>query len=157
MVRELEGGLDGRGLRIALVVSRFNEPITLRLLQGARQALRDHGVADDHVTVAWVPGSFEIPLVAKRLAESHQFDAVVCLGAVVKGETAHFQHVADQAAQGIAAVAREARVPVTFGVLTTYTWEQAEARAGGEQGNKGAEAALAAIRMADLMRRLGAE
>jgi 6,7-dimethyl-8-ribityllumazine synthase len=152
----LEGGLDGRGLRIALVVSRFNEPITVRLLEGARQALRDHGVADDDVTVAWVPGSFEIPLAAKRLAESHQFDAVVSLGAVIKGETAHFEHVAEQAAQGIAAVAREAGVPVTFGVLTTYTWEQAEARAGGEQGNKGADAALAAIRMADLLRRLGA-
>jgi 6,7-dimethyl-8-ribityllumazine synthase len=153
-VREVEGGLDGRGLRVGLVVARFNEEVTTRLLDGALSALGEHGVSQEQITVAWVPGSFEIPLVARKLAESARYDAVVCLGAVVKKETAHFEYVSDQTATGIAAVGRETGVPVLFGVLTTYTQEQAMERSGGREGNKGYDAAVAAIRMADLLRRL---
>ena len=157
MVRELEGGLDGKGLRIGLVVARFNEEVTARLLDGALSALGEHGVSQDQITVAWVPGSFEIPLVARKLAESARYDAVVCLGAVIKKETAHFEYVSDQASTGIAAVGRETGVPVLFGVLTTYSQQQALERSGGKEGNKGYDAAVAAIRMADLMRRLEAD
>jgi len=152
MVRELKGHLQGRGLRIGIVVSRFNEPVTSRLLQGAREGLSAHGVRDEDVTVAWVPGSFEIPLVAKRLAQRGDFDAVICLGAVIRHETDHYRYVAEQAARGIADVGRETGVPVIFGVLTTDTEEQAMARAGGKEGNKGYDAALAAIEMANLLR-----
>lgn len=156
-MRELEGGLDGRGLRVGLVVARFNQEVTARLLDGALSALGEHGVSQDRITVAWVPGSFEIPLVARKLAESARYDAVVCLGAVIKKETAHFKHVSDQVSTGIAAVGRETGVPVLFGVLTTYSQQQALERSGGEEGNKGYDAAVAAIRMADLMRRLEAD
>lgn len=156
-MRELEGGLDGRGLRVGLVVARFNQEVTARLLDGALSALGEHGVSQDRITVAWVPGSFEIPLVARKLAESARYDAVVCLGAVIKKETAHFKHVSDQVSTGIAAVGRETGVPVLFGVLTTYSQQQALERSGGKEGNKGYDAAVAAIRMADLMRRLEAD
>ena len=156
-MRELEGGLDGRGLRVGLVVARFNQEVTARLLDGALSALGEHGVSQDRITVAWVPGSFEIPLVARNLAESARYDAVVCLGAVIKKETAHFKHVSDQVSTGIAAVGRETGVPVLFGVLTTYSQQQALERSGGKEGNKGYDAAVAAIRMADLMRRLEAD
>ena len=154
---ELEGELRGEELHIALIVSRFNDSITSRLLGGAREALRDHGVKEADTTVVWVPGAFELPLMAQRLVDTERYDAIICLGAVIKKETAHFEHVASQAAAGIAAVARENGVPVIFGVLTTYTHQQAEARAGGDQGNRGHDAALAAIRMADLLRRLDAQ
>lgn len=154
MVREYRGGLSGQGLRIGVVVARFNDFITSKLLEGALSALRQHGVLDDDVTVSWVPGSFEIPLVARTLALSGKVDAVLCLGAVIRGETAHFDHVAGQTASGIARASLESGVPVIFGVLTTDTVEQAINRAGGKAGNKGYEHAVAAIEMAHLMRQL---
>ena len=151
MSRELQGGLRGEGLRIAIVVARFNDFITSKLLDGARAALNRHGVADDGVTVVSVPGSFEIPLAAKKLAESGDHHAVICLGAVIRGETDHYEHVAGEAAKGIAAASLASGRPVIFGVLTTDTLEQAINRAGGKQGNNGYAAGLAAIEMANLM------
>ena len=153
---ELQGGMNGEGLRIGIVVATFNEFITLKLLDGAQAALARHGVRDDDVSVASVPGSFELPLVAKKLAESGQHDAVICLGAVIRGETDHYEHVAGEAAKGIANVGLNSGVPVIFGVLTTDTLEQAINRAGGKQGNNGYGAGLAAIEMANLMRALDA-
>ncbi|HWC31929.1 MAG TPA: 6,7-dimethyl-8-ribityllumazine synthase [Actinomycetota bacterium] len=146
-----EGEISGRGRRIATVVSRFNDVVTSRLLEGALTALRRHGVADDDVVVAWTPGAFEIPLAAKALAASGEFDAVICLGAVVRGETAHFDYVAGEAASGVQRVALETGVPCIFGVLTTDTLEQALDRAGGKHGNKGWEAASSALEMAGLL------
>lgn len=145
-----EGSFDGRRLRVAVVAGRFNETIGKRLLAGALDCLRRHGVADDAVTVAWVPGAFEIPSVATRLASSGEFDAVVCVGAVIRGETPHFDYVASHAARGIGEASVRTGVPVTFGVLTTDTTEQAAERSGGKLGNKGFEAAQAAIEMANL-------
>jgi 6,7-dimethyl-8-ribityllumazine synthase len=139
------------GRRIAIVVSRFHEHVTSRLLEGAIAGLRQHGVADDAVDVAWVPGAFEIPLIAQRFASTNAYDAVICLGAVVRGETAHFDLVAGEAARGIAAVARETGIPVIFEVLATETLAQAEARAGGARGNRGWDAAGSALEMADLL------
>jgi len=139
------------GRRIAIVVSRFHEHVTSRLLEGAIAGLRQHGVADDAVDVAWVPGAFEIPLVAQRFASTNAYDAVICLGAVVRGETAHFDLVAGEAARGIAAVALETGIPVIFEVLATETLAQAEARAGGDRGNRGWDAAGSALEMADLL------
>ena len=141
-------------MRLAVVVSRFNEVVTSRLLAGARTAIERHGVREEDVDVAWVPGSFELPLAARRLAESRRYDAVVCLGAVIRGETPHFEYVAGEAARGIADAARDTGVPVIFGVLTTDTLEQALERAGGKTGNKGYDAAVNAIEMANLLRRL---
>ena len=152
-----QGELSGAGLRIAIVVSRFNEPITSRLLAGAREALARHDVRDDDVDVAWVPGAFELPLVARKLAETRRYDAVVCLGAVIRGETPHFEYVAGEAARGIGQVSRDTGVPVAFGVITPDTMDQAEARAGGKKGNKGHDAALNAIEMANLLRLLGSD
>jgi 6,7-dimethyl-8-ribityllumazine synthase len=146
-----EGRLDAGGLRIALLASRFNETITKSLLEGAVSALRRHGLDDDSITIAWVPGAFELPLAAKRLAASGEYDAVVCLGAVIRGATAHFDYVAGQSAAGVARAALDTGVPVIFGVLTTETIEQAIERAGTKLGNKGFEAAVAAIEMANLM------
>ena len=151
---ELQGGMNGEGLRIGIVVATFNEFITSKLLDGAQAALARHGVRDDDVSVASVPGSFELPLVAKKLAESGQHDAVICLGAVIRGETDHYEHVAGEAAKGIANVGLSSGVPVIFGVLTTDTLEQAINRAGGKQGNNGYGAGLASIEMANLMRAL---
>jgi 6,7-dimethyl-8-ribityllumazine synthase len=149
-----QGELQGAGLRIGVVVSRFNEVVTARLLSGARSALERHGVRDEDVDVAWVPGAFELPLVARRMAESRRYDAVVCLGAVIRGETPHFEYVAGEAARGIGQAARETGVPVSFGVITPNTLEQALDRAGGKVGNKGYDAAVNAIEMANLMRQL---
>ena len=149
-----EGRLDAGGLRIAVVVSRFNEMITKALLDGALSGLRRHGLDQEDVTVAWVPGAFELPLAAKRLAASGEFDAVICVGAVIRGSTAHFEHVAGQAAAGAARAALDTGVPVVFGVLTTDTIEQAIERSGTKAGNKGFDAAVAAIEMADLLRQL---
>ena len=156
MTRELHGSLDGSGLRVGIVVATFNDFITSRLLEGAKSALSAHGVRDDDVTVASVPGSFEIPLVAKKMAESERYDAVICLGAVIRGETGHYEHVAGEAAKGIANVSVSTGVPVIFGVLTTDTIEQAIERAGTKAGNKGWEGALAAIEMVNLRRALEA-
>jgi 6,7-dimethyl-8-ribityllumazine synthase len=149
-----QGELNGEGLRIGIVVSRFNETITSRMLSGARDALEKHGVREQDVDVAWVPGAFELALVAKKLAESRRYDAVVCLGAVIRGETPHFDYVAGGAARGIGLASLETGVPIAFGVITPDTIEQAEARAGGKKGNKGFDAALNAIEMANLLRRL---
>ena len=153
---ELQGGMSGEGLRVGIVVATFNEFITSKLLDGAQAALARHGVRDDDVSVASVPGSFELPLVAKKLAESGQHDAVICLGAVIRGETDHYEHVAGEAAKGIANAGLNSGVPVIFGVLTTDTLEQAINRAGGKQGNNGYGAGLAAIEMVNLMRALDA-
>ena len=151
MAQVFEGGLDGSGRRVAIAASRFNRLVTEQLVAGAVEALRRHGVAEADVELAWAPGSFELPLVAARLAASGRYAGVVAIGAVVRGETPHFDHVAGQAASGLAAVARGASVPVAFGVLTTDTMEQALDRAGGKAGNKGAEAALAVLEMAGLL------
>jgi 6,7-dimethyl-8-ribityllumazine synthase len=153
-MRTFVGVHDGSGKRAAIVAGRFNESITARLVEGAIQGLRAHGVADDAIDVAWVPGAFEIPLVAERFARSGRVDVVICLGAVIRGETAHFELVANEAARGIAEVARGAGIPVIFEVLATEDLAQAEARAGGSHGNKGYEAAEAALEMAWLMESL---
>src|SRR2546428_2903312 len=149
-----EGRVDGAGMRIGIVVARFNELITRNLLDGARDALRRGGVSDDDVAIAWVPGSFEIPLVARTMAASDRYDAVICLGAVIRGATAHFDHVAGQAASGIARAGLDTGVPVIFGVLTTDTIEQAMERVGAKGTNRGADAAFAALEMASLLRQL---
>ena len=154
MTQEVRGDLQGQGLRVGVVVARFNDFITSRLLDGAKAALSSHGVRDEDITIASVPGSFEIPLTAKKLAGSGRFDAVICLGAVIRGETGHYEHVAGEAAKGISAVALETGVPTIFGVLTTDTLEQAINRAGGKQGNSGYSAGVAAIEMANLLRPL---
>lgn len=151
MGREFEGVLDGRGLRFGIVVARFNELITTQLLNGARDGLRRHGLADDAIDVAYVPGSLEIPVVAQALARSGRYDGVICLGAVIRGATAHFDYVAAGVAQGIARVSLESGLPVIFGVLTTDTIEQALERAGTKQGNKGWDAAVAAIETARVL------
>ena len=148
------GEPHGDGRRIAIVASRFNERIVQKLLDGALAGLRSHGVADDDVDVAWVPGAFEIPLVADRFARSDRYDAVVCLGAVIRGETYHFDLVANEAGRGVAEVMRVTGVPCVFEVLATENVAQAEARAGGAHGNKGWEAAEVALRMVDLLGRL---
>ena len=150
----VEGSLQAQDRSFALVVSRFNDFITQRLLEGALDALKRHGADMDRVTVAWVPGAFELPLVARRLAETGTYDAIVLLGAIIRGATPHFDHVAGQAASGAARVALDTGVPVLFGVLTTETIEQAIERAGTKAGNKGAEVAVAAIEMANLIEQL---
>lgn len=144
-----------QGRRFGIVVSRFNGFISEHLLNGALDGLRRHGVIDDDIDVVWVPGSFEIPLVAKRLAASGRYAALICLGAVIRGATPHFEYVAAEASKGIAQAALQSGVPVLFGVLTTETIEQAIERAGTKAGNKGWEAALGAIEMADLFAQLG--
>ena len=149
-----EGMLTGRGLRIGIVVGRFNEFVSGKLLEGAQDALARHEVEEADIDVAWVPGSFEMPLVAKRLAGGDRYDAVICLGAVIRGATAHFDYVAAEVSKGIAAVGLDTGVPVIFGVLTTDTIEQAIERAGTKAGNKGFEAAMTAIEMANLLRRI---
>ncbi len=150
----LEGSLDGAGLHVCVVVSRWNEFVTRKLLEGAERVLRERGVAEECITVAWVPGAFELPTAARWAAGSGRFHAVVCLGAVIRGETAHFEYVAGGAAEGIREVAQETGVPVIFGVLTVDNVEQALARTGGKEGHKGEEAAQAAIEMANLRRQL---
>lgn len=155
MGQVFEGRLIGEGLCFAVVVSRFNEFITGKLLEGAHDAMRRHGVDDENVDVIWVPGSFEIPFMAKRVAESGRYSAVICLGAVIRGATPHFDYVAAEVAKGVAAVGLSTGVPTIFGVLTTDTIEQAIERAGTKAGNKGFEAAMSAIEMANLLRVLG--
>jgi 6,7-dimethyl-8-ribityllumazine synthase len=150
----LEGQLTAQGLRFAIVVSRFNSLVTQRLLEGALDALRRHGADENAITVVYVPGSFEIPLAAKRLAQSGAFDAVICLGCILRGDTPHFEYVASEAAKGIAQVALETGVPTIFGVVTADTLEQALERAGAKAGNRGFEAAMTAMEMANLMRQL---
>lgn len=148
------GRLDGQGLRMAIVCGRFNDLITDRLLAGATDGLTRHGVDPGSITVAWVPGAFELPLVARQLADSGEFDAVICLGAVIRGATGHYDQVANQCAAGIQRASMDTGIPVIFGVLTTDTIEQAVERAGTKAGNKGFESASVAIEMADLLRQL---
>jgi 6,7-dimethyl-8-ribityllumazine synthase len=150
----VEGNLTAKGFAFGIVASRFNEFITARLLDGALDALRRHGADEDKITVARVPGSYEIPLVAKQMAASHQYDAVICLGTVIRGATPHFEYIAGEVAKGVAMVGLDTGVPVVFGVLTTDSIEQAVERAGTKAGNKGFDAACAAIEMANLLREL---
>jgi 6,7-dimethyl-8-ribityllumazine synthase len=150
--RHLQATPSGTGLRIGVALARFNQAVTDQLLAGTLDALVRHGVADDAIDVATVPGAFELPLCAQRLAATGRYDALVCLGAVVRGETPHFEFVAGEAARGIADVALRHDLPVAFGVLTTDTIEQALARAGGERGNKGYEAAVTALEMVQVLR-----
>ena len=154
MPRVIEGQLNADGLRIGIVVGRFNALIGKELLGGAIDCVSRHGGDEDKIDVAWVPGSFEIPVVAKKMASSGSYDAVICLGAVIRGSTPHFDYVANETAKGIASAGMDTGVPVIFGVLTTDTIEQALERAGTKAGNKGWDAALAAIEMASLMKSL---
>ena len=149
-----EGKLSGKGMKFALVVGRFNELISTRLYEGALDCLRRHDVADGDVDSAWVPGAFEMPLVAKRLAETGKYDAVICVGAVIRGGTPHFDYVAAEVSKGIAKVSLDSGVPVVFGVLTTDSIEQAVERAGAKNGNKGWSAASTALEMANLAKTL---
>jgi 6,7-dimethyl-8-ribityllumazine synthase len=150
----IEAGLGGAGVRVAVACARFNDLITERLLKGALDGLHRHGVDDDDLTVVWAPGSFELPLVAKRMAERDDVDAVIALGAVIRGATGHYDHVAGQCAAGLQRVQLDAGKPVVFAVLTTETVEQAIERAGTKAGNKGYEAAETAIEMVNLLRDL---
>jgi 6,7-dimethyl-8-ribityllumazine synthase len=152
MPRHWQGEPAGDGLRIGIAVARFNQAVTDRLLAGALEALREHGVADDAVDVASVPGAFELPLAVQRLAMTGRYDGLICLGAVVRGETPHFEFVASAAADGVGAVARRQDIPIAFGVLTTDTMDQALARAGGAAGNKGYEAAVTTLEMITVLR-----
>jgi 6,7-dimethyl-8-ribityllumazine synthase len=154
---EYEGNLDAAGMRLAVVASRFNDDVTKLLLDGALHELADRGLEPESILVVWVPGAFEISLVAKQLAESGERDAVICVGAVIRGDTPHFDFVATECASGISRVALETGVPIAFGVLTTDDRDQALARAGGPEGNKGAEAAATAVEMVDLLRQLGTQ
>jgi 6,7-dimethyl-8-ribityllumazine synthase len=154
MPTELHGHLTAAAASFAIVVSRFNDLITRRLLEGALDTIVRHGGDATRVTVAWVPGSFEIPLVATKLAKSGKYNAVICLGAVIQGSTTHHEYINSQVAAGIMAITRETGVPVTFGVITCESMDQALDRAGGKVGNKGTEAALAAIEMVDLLKKL---
>ncbi len=152
MNKHFEGVLLGKGLKFGLVVSRFNEFITKKLLDGAQDALLRHGVNREDIEIAWVPGSFEIPLIAKKLAQTKRYDAVVCLGAVVRGATPHFEYIAAEVSKGIAKVSLDTGLPVIYGVITADTLEQAIERAGTKMGNKGFEAAENAIEMANLIK-----
>lgn len=151
MIHNYEGNLVSQGKRYGIVVGRFNELISTRLLSGALDALKRHGATEEEVTVAWVPGAFEIPLMAQKMAASGRFDAVITLGAVIRGATAHFDYVCSEVAKGIAATSLKTNVPTIFGVLTTDSIEQAIERAGTKAGNKGYEAAATAIEMANLV------
>jgi len=150
----IEGKLDATGLKCAIVISRFNEFITQKLLGGAIDCLKRNNASEDNITVLWVPGSFEIPAAAKKLVESKKYDAVVCLGAVIRGATPHFDYVAAEVSKGVAQVSLNSPVPVIYGVLTTDSIEQAIERAGTKSGNKGFDAALSAIEMANIYRQL---
>ena len=150
MAKRYVGKLLGEGLKFGVVVSRFNDFITSRLLEGAQDALSRHGVRDEDIDIAWTPGSFEIPLIAKKMAESRRYDAVVCLGAVIRGGTPHFDYIAGEVSRGIAKVGLDTGLPVVLGVVTADTLEQAIERAGTKAGNYGSQAALHAIEMANL-------
>lgn len=154
MPKVFEGHLLGQGLKFGLIAGRFNEFITNKLLSGALDALKRHGVAEEDTEVAWVPGAFEIPLVASKMASSKRYDAVVCLGAVIRGATPHFDYVSSEVTKGVAKVGLDTGVPTIFGVITADTIEQAIERAGTKAGNKGWDAAVTAIEMANLMRNI---
>ena len=155
MSKHFEGVLLGKGLKFGVVVSRFNEFITRKLLEGTQDALLRHGVSEEDIDIAWVPGSFEIPLVAQRLVQTKRYDAVICLGAVIRGATPHFEYVAAEVTKGIAKVGLETGLPVSYGIVTADTLEQAIERAGTKAGNKGFDAAVDAIEMANLLKSIG--
>jgi len=155
MNKRFEGMLLGKGLRFGLVVPRFNDFISRRLLEGAQDALLRHGVNEGDIEIAWVPGSFEIPLIAKKLAQTKRYDAVICLGAVIRGGTPHFEYVASEVTKGIAKVGLETGLPIIYGVITADTLEQAIERAGTKEGNRGFQAAVNAIEMANLVKGIG--
>ena len=154
MVKKIEGQFDAKGLKMTLIVSRFNEFISTKLLDGALDCLRRHGIKEDDVSVVWVPGSFEIPFLAKKIALKKEVDAIIALGAIIRGATDHYEYIASEVAKGIAHTALETGIPVIFGVLTTDTIEQAVERAGTKLGNKGFDAAMSAIEMANLNKKL---
>ena len=155
MANIIEGNITAEGLRFAIVASRFNEFITSKLLEGALDMLRRHGAAEDAVDVAWVPGAFEIPLAAKKLAASGKYDAVICVGAVIRGATSHYDYDCSEVSKGVAQAGLSTGVPVIFGVVTTENIEQAVERAGTKAGNKGADGAMAAMEMANLLKKIG--
>jgi len=155
MSQLFEGVLLGKGLKFGVVVSRFNEFITRKLLDGAQDALLRHGVSEGDIDIAWVPGSFEIPLVAQKLARTKKYDAVICLGTVIRGGTPHFEYIAAEVTKGIAKVGLDAGLPVSYGIITADTLEQAIERAGTKAGNRGFDAAVNAIEMANLLRNIG--
>jgi len=152
MNKPFEGMLLGKGLKFGLVASRFNEFITKKLVEGAQDALLRHGVNEADIEIAWVPGTFEIPLIARKLAQTKRYDAVICLGAVIRGGTPHFEYIAAEVTKGIAKVGLETGLPIIYGVITADTLEQAIERAGTKEGNKGFEAAVSAIEMANLVK-----
>ena len=151
-MKTIEGQLSAQGLRVGIVVARFNEFINSKLLAGALDALKRHGADEDAVDVAWVPGAFEIPMIAQKMAESKKYDAIICLGTVIRGSTSHYDYVCAEVSKGVAQVGLATGIPVMFGVLTTDTIEQAVERAGTKAGNKGFDAAVSAIEMANLLR-----
>ncbi len=153
-MKKYEGELQAKALKFAIVVSRFNEFITNKLLDGAVDALLRHGASEQNIDIIKVPGSFEIPLTAKKIAEKKSYDAIICLGTIIRGATPHFEYIASEAAKGIATASLETGVPIAFGILTTDTIEQAVERAGSKSGNKGWDAALVAIEMAQLLKKL---
>ena len=153
-MKTFQGTLVADGLRVGIVASRFNEFITAKLLSGAMDGLLRHGVREEDIQLAWVPGAFEIPLIAQKMARSGRYDAVICLGAVIRGSTSHYDYVCNEVSKGIAAVSLETGVPVLFGVLTTENLEQAIERAGTKGGNKGYDCALSAVEMCNLLRAL---
>ncbi len=155
MAKSYEGMLLGKGLKFAVVISRFNEIITTRLLDGARDAFLRHGVGEQDIDIAWTPGSLEIPLVAKQLAQTRKYNAIVCLGAVIRGGTPHFEYVSSEVNRGISRVSLDAGLPVIQGIITADTLEQAIERAGAKEGNRGFTAASSAIEMANLMKAIG--
>jgi 6,7-dimethyl-8-ribityllumazine synthase len=152
MGEPFEGMLLGEGLRFGLVVSRFNEFITKKLVEGAQDSLIRHGVAEDDIDIAWVPGSFEIPLIAQKMAATKRYDAIICLGTVIRGGTPHFEYIASEVTKGIAKVGLDSGLPVIYGVITADTLEQAIERAGTKQGNEGFKSATEAIEMANLVK-----
>lgn len=154
-MKTIEGKLDASGLKVAIIVSRFNEFITSKLLGGAVDCIKRNNGDEENITVAWVPGAFEIPSMAKKLVQTKKFDTVICLGAVIKGSTPHFDYVSAEVSKGIAQVGMSAEIPVIFGVLTTDSIEQAIERAGTKAGNKGFDAAMSAIEMANIFKQLG--
>ncbi len=153
-MKTIEGNLDASGLRFAIIISRFNEFITSKLLGGATDCLRRHNADEDLISAVWVPGAFEIPAMARRIAKSGNYDAVICLGAVIKGSTPHFDYVSAEVSKGVAQVGMNSEIPVIFGVITTDTIEQAIERAGTKSGNKGFDAAFSAIEMTNLFRQI---
>ena len=153
-MKKIEGNVVAEGIRVGIIASRFNEFIVGKLVAGAQDGLVRHGVEDDSITVAWVPGAFEIPVIARKMALSGKYDAIICVGAVIRGQTSHYDYVCAEVSKGIAQVSLEAGIPVMFGILTTDTIEQAIERAGSKAGNKGYDCALGAIEMVNLMKQI---